>query len=258
MPEETALVETETQTAIVPQGYEGGDGFEDDPLRPASYELVQQLSHAQNAVPGKFRNARTGEHYDSLRVVGVKYYHGRIMFPPGGFSTESKPLCRSMDGIYPITNDRNLTPQAKTCALCPNGKLAWNRGEKPTCKETYRLLFINREFGEASIPGYITIKGTSIPGFRKLVGALREYAAISKAKGEPRSFYDYAFTIQPRLEVSPKGKYYVMDFTNIAKLSEIGKYRDLYNALSHQQITEDVETVETENTEAVEQEIVTI
>lgn len=233
---------------------EGMEGFDDAPLKPAEYELVQKTSHVDGALPGHFRNRLTGDQYPSIRVVPIKYYNGRVLFPPGDFSADAKPLCKSIDGKVPAPFP-NITPQSPLCSTCDFGKKMWEtKGKPPSCKETMRWLFVDHEQG---VPFWLSLKSTSISPTNKIIATLRQYATISKNKGEPRSLFDYVFTLKTRLMNTPKGSFYVVEYADVAKLAEIGKYSSLYRALTSRR-PEDETTEDAAIDNAVEEQVAEI
>jgi len=237
-------------TALAPppiNPLEGLEGFDDTPLKPAEFELVQFMSKTEGAIPGTLRNRRTGEHFKELRVVPVKYWQGRVLFPPGNDFT-AKPMCKSFNGVEPIQGE-NLVPQSPKCITCDFGPRSWkNNKTPPRCKETYRWLMIDVESG---LPFFLTVKGTSIKATKQVINALKEYCIKARIKGDNRNLYDFVLTLKPLYETSKNGKWYSVTYTDIAKIAEVGKYAELYRQLT----TRPLEDVEGESEGQVEEVI---
>lgn len=239
---------TINNNAIATYSNEGMEGFDSDaPIKPSEYILVQRTSQGENATPGVLKDRLTGEEYKEVTAIPIRVYSGRIMFPPG-FDYNSKPLCRSLDGKVPVQG-QGLVPQSPTCATCDFGKKMWEKGQPPACKETMRWLCINTDNG---LPFYLTAKGRSMKPSKTLLETLRRYAFVSKHKGEPRNLYDYAFTIKSKFTQDAKGSYYVLDFADITKVAQIGKYAQLYHSLTSRQQQDEVEETQTETEAAID------
>lgn len=212
---------SEEQQALLQSG---GLGLPDMQLKPAEMVLVQRTSRTEGATPGRLRDNLTGTEYSEIRVVPLMVRSGRVLFPPGS-DLDAKPLCRSNDGIGPVTTDENLVPQAPNCATCDFGNKAWAKGKRPDCRETRRFLFIEKE---TQLPYVMTIKGTSLKAFKDLLSGIARYMAAARAKGETLNLFDFSFTIKSRFEQNSKGSYYVLQFPDLKRVATPGEFGPLY------------------------------
>src|SRR5258708_40035796 len=90
-------------------------------VKPQTYQLVQGMTQQEGAIPGKFRNTGTKQHFDELHVVMMLTpAQQRVYMQKGVFTKEGK-LCHSYDGIKP--SDDAKVPQAMICEKCP--KQSW-------------------------------------------------------------------------------------------------------------------------------------
>lgn len=216
-----------TQTALSA----GGLGFDDGETLPSYIELVQRTSQVDGAIPGKFRDKESNQHFDSLELIPLQFSTSRVLFPPGG-DLNQEPLCRSNDGIVPAL--KVLQPQASSCSNCSQS--SWDGYVKgsgvgiPQCKEKMRLLFIDRE---TNLPYYLTVGGRSIQPMKSFYRTLKKYHTIAKAKGEVVNIFDFATTIRPLAIKGPKGSYFVATFDppKRVKESDLGKFGPLYTQL---------------------------
>lgn len=132
-------------------------------------ELVQKTTRQEGAIPGKFRNTATGEHFDTMRVVLLdapqeqrEYYDNSR-----GFSKDSK-ICFSIDNVQPHAKARE--PKALYCATCEFGDKMWEKWRQtkatedlPKCQLFYRVYQADRA---TQAPYYLSVKGTSVLPFK--------------------------------------------------------------------------------------------
>lgn len=216
-----------TQTALVA----GGQGFEDSEILPSYIELVQRTTQVDGAIPGKFRDKESNQHFDTIELIPLQFSTSRVLFPPGG-DLNQEPLCRSSNGITPALNV--IQPQASSCSTCAQSD--WSNYVKgsgqgmPGCKEKMRLLFIDRE---TQLPYYLTVGGRSIQPMRSFKRTLDKYYQIAKAKSEALNIYDFTTTIKALPIKGPKGSYFVATFDppKRVRAEDLGKFGPLYQQL---------------------------
>lgn len=183
--------------------------------RPQIMELVQRTTRQEGAIPGKFRNTATNEHFDTLRVVLLdapreqrEYYLNN-----GTFSKDNK-LCFSTDNVQPHSKAKQ--PQALYCATCPKGDIKWKKWrdtkdpkDLPECGMFYHLFFADRSTQTAF---YFNVKGTSVKPFKdametQMYGILQKVVAYVKQTNKARGYTQTATGWVPNPEfVLPEGK----------------------------------------------------
>lgn len=189
--------------AVIDQNQEqaiqvGGLGLRGvESLKPGPMVLVQPTTEVEGILPGLFLDKLSGTTWKTLKLVPL-----RIRFPRKGlypsaprFVKGERPLCKSYDGIRPVTNNPDLTPQAPSCKACPQGqwKKAGGRNIKPLCPENAEILFIEQETGLAF---YITLTGFSVPPMHRLETAIERTAAMQKARTKRGvNIFDFVVTM---------------------------------------------------------------
>lgn len=144
-------------------------------LKPATIELVSKSTQQEGAIPGKFRNTATNEHFDTLKaVVLFEPVEQRALYTPGTYSKDSK-VCFSLDNVSPHSAAKD--PKALSCANCDFGDKNWVRyreGKKqgikgkelselaPPCKKYWHLFLADRT---TKMPYYYNVKGISVAPF---------------------------------------------------------------------------------------------
>jgi hypothetical protein len=187
-------------------------------LTPSTIELVQKMSRAEGAIPGKLRVTDTNQHFDEMQVVMLlEPVEQRAYFEGQDYSKDSK-LCFSLDNVRP--HDRAAAPQAMTCANCP--KASWEkyrqskkREDLPKCKEYWHVVLADRV---TQLPYYLNVRGTSIQPFVKAMRTVVKLIHLMKANGENPNVFDVSFKIYPVAQ--EKGTYYTLGFKDIAPLKK--------------------------------------
>jgi len=144
-------------------------------LKPATIELVSKSTQQEGAIPGKFRNTATNEHFDTMRaVILFEPVEQRALYTPGTYSKDSK-ICFSLDNVTPHQAAKD--PKAMSCANCDFGEKNWVRyreGKKqgvsgkalselsPPCKKYWHLFLADRI---TKMPNYFNVKGISVAPF---------------------------------------------------------------------------------------------
>jgi hypothetical protein len=210
----------------------GGMGLEETFIKPTWMELLQRTSKRKDVRPGKLFDVLTSTEYDSVQAVALNVRRGRVYFPPGGDLT-AKPICRC-DGISPDGKYRPSEfaefPQAEFCTSCAQS--SWDNYDrkkgtgKPPCQEAWSMLFVLRETG---LPRRINIKGTSLAPTKQLMEQVKQDIIMAKAKGEGnRNFFDYTFTISTQFVEGGKGSYYILKYTDVRRITNIGEFGPLF------------------------------
>jgi len=211
-------------------------------LRPSLVELVPLTSQKPGAIPGKFRDEVTLEHYDSITVVPLTITKERLMFPPYG-SGNNKPICKSYDGIVPSPWIEN--PPAKTCEACPNSK--WgkkdpvtNKGKRPACDEGFKMTVIIKE---SQLPRIIKFKGTGITALKAFMERLQTDRVQTNSKeGRMPNLFEYYFTISSQKVIKPGQISYIPMFTDVKRVSDPGLFGPFYEQyVVHSQSSNDYE-----------------
>ncbi len=107
-------------------------------LKPSTIELVQGMSRAEGAIPGKLRISDTGQHFDEMQLVMLFEPVQQRAYFEGSEMTKAAKLCFSTDNDHP--HDRAQVPQAANCDRCPMQDWTKWRGDKkkenlPKCKQ---------------------------------------------------------------------------------------------------------------------------
>jgi hypothetical protein len=191
----SAIVPTDQHTQIQTGGL-GLSGLGD--LRPTSMLLVQPTTDVEGVLPGLYLDKLSGTTWKTLKLVPLRISHVRDKYPSDKFVKGEKPICKSFDGVYPITNNSDLVPQAPNCSVCPHSSWAGynNRtktGIKPSCKEGVSILFIEQESG---LPFWINLIGKSVREGKQLKEAILRNAKMAKARTKRNvNIFDYVVTM---------------------------------------------------------------
>lgn len=170
----------------------GGIGLDSElfKLRPSTFELVQNTSQQKEAVPGKFRNTSTNEHFDEIRAVILINPQRQRAFYEGEKMSRDNKKCFSLDNVKP--HPKAKEPQAMTCAVCPKGDKNWDTWRKtksakdlPPCKMYWHVVFAERN---TQMIHYINAKGKSVTPFEQamqnLARTLAGMTANTRAKNK--------------------------------------------------------------------------
>lgn len=227
---------------VAPQGV----GFEDTVLRPVHLDLVQRSSRGKGT-PGQFRERANPEAtYNEMKVVFLrKAREGRVLFPAGS-DLGSAPLCRSNDGIVPVTTDDRLQPQAPKCDGCPQSSWKkWNKTKSsediPPCSNNLSLLCVDRDI---KWPFFIQLSGKSISTkvpkgvvtYPMLMQNLARASAKFKMENKTSpNIFDFTATMYAAEIEGAKGSYFVVAFRDVKLLKpedrpEFGELYEQYVA----------------------------
>jgi hypothetical protein len=211
---------------VAPQGV----GFEGEVLKPVYIELVQRSTRGKGNVPGLFREKNNPEAtYETMKVVFLrKAKENRTMYPIGS-DLGAAPLCRSKDGIKPITNDDRLQPQAENCAGCIHASWKeYNKTKKPPpCGNALNLLFVDRD---VKWPFFLQMGGKAIStkGMPKGVitypmlvqNIARAAAKVKMEHGFAPNIFDFSATMYAAEIEGRQGTYFVPAFRDVKLIKE--------------------------------------
>ena len=208
------------------------DGFEDATITPSQLVIIQPTSRDENGTPGTFKDTVTGQSYREIKLVPLTIISKtpgmpRVLFQEGS-ALGSDPICRSNDGIAPAANSQ--APQSKLCKGCKHSAWRTIGGKKkpPACREKAKILFIERETG---LPYRITLGGRSVSPVKKVLETIIKYALSSVKQGIRATLHDFVTTMWLKRETDAKGTYYVVQFKDTARITNVGAYDELYNEL---------------------------
>lgn len=185
-------------------------------LTPSTIELVQKMSRAEGAIPGKLRITDTNQHFDEMQVVMLfEPVEQRAYFEGNDYSKDSK-ICFSTDAVQP--HDKAKVAQAPLCAKCPNA--SWEkyrqtkqRADLPKCKEYWHVVLADRI---TQMPYYLNVRGASIQPFIKAMKVVVKMIHLMKAQGQNPNVFDVSFKIYPVAQ--EKSTYYTLGFKDFAPL----------------------------------------
>jgi hypothetical protein len=198
----------------------GLEAFDTGDLVIPRYKIVQPTS--KEGTPGTFKNNLTNDETDKVNVVVLAASKGRVCW---GENLEEDPICRSSDGLLPSDNVEN--PVNEICGnkengqrfepVCSNAKWGENN-ERPLCNEVINLLCVGKD---DLVPFFISLHGTQLKPVRAYLSAL----GLRK-----KSLYEYQSTLGLKEASNNKGKFYVIQFTNLKenKPEEKEAFRAMY------------------------------
>lgn len=192
-------------------------------LKPTKLNLLQPTTRdKKGGQAGQYLDVLTGELFDEITVVPLRFSKTRSMFPPGN-DLDVQPICRSNDGIVPAIDVD--TPQAAQCAQCPNSRWSIVNGkkQKPACPEKYRFLVVLKDNG---MPKWLNVGGASIAPFLETMNRIKYVIFNNGLKGEgpPLELFDFYFTMSSNNE----GTYFTMKFKDVKKVLEPGTFGPLF------------------------------
>lgn len=218
----TALTVLNNPTAIDVQ--RGGLGFNSKlfKLQPANIHLVQRMTRAEGATPGKLRIKETGQQFDEMHLVLLFEPVERRSYYEGQDFTPDNQLCFSLDNIVP--HPKAKVPQAMACANCP--KASWeryrqtnNKADIPPCKNFWHNIVIDRI---TQMPYYFDVRGTSIKPYFKAMQQIARLVALMQSQGKNPNIFDISFKVKGKLPQQGAPQY-VLDFYDFAPINETEK-----------------------------------
>lgn len=221
-------------------------------LKPSTIELVQGMSRAEGAIPGKLRISDTGQHFDEMQLVMLFEPVQQRAYFEGAEMTKGAKLCFSTDNEHP--HDRAQVPQAANCARCPmQDWTKWRETKKkedlPKCKQYWHVLVSDRV---TQLPYYLNVKTTSISAFEQGMGQLAKLIALMKSRGENPNIFDVSFKISP-VKVGPNYQYAFKEFAPI-KAEDRAKFGAIFLDFANRRVNNSQEQAEAEA--AAEAEVV--
>lgn len=232
---ETTALAVQSASGIVPdQGGAGLDGG--SAIRPVPMGLKQPTTEGfEDVKTGEFFDKLSGITWKTVRLVPLKITAIRDKYPSDKFVKGEFPICRSSNGVVPITTREDLIPQAPNCKVCRHS--SWDgynnktkTGTKPTCKESFLIIFLELE---TSLPFYIKIVGLSVKEAKKLKEAIERNAQIAAARDAEKkkpNLYDYVVDMTSQ---KGDGPYFDVKFPRVALMrpEDRGKFGPIYAEL---------------------------
>lgn len=206
----TALAVYDESTALA------GLGGSDEIISPSRLRLVQPsgIGEDETLIPGRFLDEQSNIQYPALDVVVLEMRDGRVFLPPGEVQKGAKPICRSNDGIMPVTDDPEIVRQdgGKGCKACPKGQWYKVGGKdiRPECQETRQMLLAEVDTGFAY---RYSAKGTAVPPARDLKNTIKKLFKMAQAKKHFLPPYAMKFTLSATKVKGTKGTYFIPKFT---------------------------------------------
>ena len=230
MSDSTALARVDESTAAL-----AAFGFNenDAPAKPTRLELIQPIQSADEPglIAGRFRDQQSNLQYESMNIVPVRMYPGRVLFPPGG-ELGAKPICRSRDGILPVIDpDSNLVRQdaGQGCAKCPysQGKKVGGKWIRSACNETMSFLFCELE---TMFMFRMNCKGTALSPTKDLKATIRKLVLLAKSKGQFLPPYALSFNLSSVKVKGAKGTFYIPKYVPTGQVNgaDWDKFRTVF------------------------------
>lgn len=152
---------------------------------------------------GFFVNTMTGEQKEHLVAVVIRADKSRFCWP-SEFDTTNKPVCYSVNGIFPVDQSGKFGAKVGNGYVCKGCPLAeWTQGQKPPCAISYNYLLLDTETEILSVLNLSrsrTKTARSLNSFWRLNGVMFSLLFYSeKTKTTKGSFYDVKFQISEKL-----------------------------------------------------------
>jgi hypothetical protein len=226
-------------------------GIEGYTLRPNRMILVQSQHEIADVPLGAFHdkkanrtwydeNAKTGR----IKIIPLEVAESRVCWPPNAEFGDD-PLCKSTNGIVPITGDRakelRLVPQSNFCKqrnpetnkwfyTCEHASWAKYRdeGKVPDCVQQFTLIFLDKE---DLLPYMISFHKMSLAPFKDFMDSLGRYITSAKNRnGQNLYLFDFVVEITSQKMPGKKGSsFYVPKFGTPTYAAEFGMYREYYD-----------------------------
>jgi hypothetical protein len=218
---------------------------EDDALKPSRLDLLQpiQVADEPGLTAGRFRDAKSNLQSEKLNIVPLLIQNGRVLFPPGG-ELGAKPVCRSMDGIMPVS-DENIVRQdgGLGCAKCP--KARWKkingRNIRSECQDTITVLFAELE---TQLVYRFKGKGTAIAPMKDFKETIAKAFRTAKFKGEFLPPYGMIFELSSVKIKGTKGTFFIPKFTFTGRVNpdDVPHFGAIHERFAASHVEEEVES----------------
>lgn len=184
-------------------------------------KLLQSSSKEEGARPGAFHLSATGDIYDSVKCVFLKWDMTRTMF---GKNIGDPLLCGSNDRVMP--SDQIREPKATTCMECPFHRRGYtepvDQGNPIACDESFDMIgyliddalpfrFRTRKLANLTVQQFIT--------------------TVQWGKMKKLDIYNHVVTITSKIKNSPKGSYHI-PILSVTSTIQRGELRKLFEELS--------------------------
>jgi len=183
---------------------------------------LDQKGKSDGAEVGEFYCKNLTQSYTGFPAVLIRTAKSRIMWPEK-FSKDNEPLCKSSNGVTPVTDDDSFKPMAKNCKVCAYGK--WKRTKArnipPACGEVKDMILLNLDdFTPYVYSVHSTAMGATNQQLIKILrGKIRALTLKRKRMGLPAAHTCmFSFDISTTLKVNDAGDAYVPAYSNIQEL----------------------------------------
>lgn len=213
-----------TALATVDNGsLSGGIGLQPQGQMKPTYIILRQPTHEglENVPIGRFVHRDTGNVWKELKIVLLNIQLKRAKMPSAKYVQGERPLCKSANGLVPITDNADLVPQAANCNNCEHS--TWKYYDKasktgaPSCRKSYELLFIEQETGE----GFkLVANGRSTKPVEALHSTITQSARMYAAKNKVDlpNLFDFVVTMDAvKMDGSPA---YMLRFPQVQLMSK--------------------------------------
>jgi hypothetical protein len=217
------------------------DGMEKISIEPGQIQLIQPtVAPALGCAAGVFREKETGQTFDAMQIVILRLVYPRALFPPNSVGDDTvKPICRSDDGIVPISC-QGLPTVSEFCRdpatdtyLCP--KASWEnynritKTGKPECGEFWKVVFVEKE---TKLPYFMTIGcgKTSFYPLKNAISGIKKKQLLAKATlgYEPPMWTFSVDMTSVKVPRTPTQIYYVLNFKNIQSVENPREFGPLF------------------------------
>jgi len=237
MSEQSITTRDNTLPTAPPDAVEGLEGLDQGDLIIPRLSIVQPTSDVAtdgDVPPGSFYDNLSGEYYEELKIVPLRFGRGRLLYRDG----DDKPACKSDDGLVP--SQYIDEPCYDTCAKMISNRLTavcseatWDKdGTPPACQATYDLFALNLDQDES--PFILTLKGKNYRSGKRLIS----YFSLRR-----RSPYSTSLRLKTTKEKNQYGTFFVTEFSNYELVKPTDKYRQHFLGLRNYDVqkTYDVE-----------------
>ena len=228
----TELVESEGTEMVTDADeasfLEEADASEDEDYGGVDRLVIDQKGETEGAVKGEFFCKNTSESLEGFPAVVLKKSKSRIMWPKV-YREDNKCLCKSDDGITPVTDDDDFEPKAASCKKCPYGQ--WKRTKEegnipPACAEVTDMILLNLD---NFMPYIYSVKSTALgatnQGLLKIVNRRKRALTIQRKRAglPPAHICMYSFVLGTELKKNPSGSAYIPVYSEIEELDDAQK-----------------------------------
>ncbi|MDR9502577.1 MAG: hypothetical protein RI601_12345 [Desulfurivibrionaceae bacterium] len=204
---------TDTESFLAEASAEEDDGID-------RFPRLNIDQKGKEATIGSLRCKEMAEEFQEISAVLLKEDSSRILWPES-YDPENEPLCRSHDGILPVTGAEGQEPMAASCEECQYSKWGADGKSAPECKEVKDLLIMDTE---TFIPMWLSLSSMAMsPLKNQLLRPLKLRkmsltAKRSNAGKAPAHSCMFSFKLATALKETKKGDAYIPVFSDITEL----------------------------------------